>query len=857
MKKNRLFAAMSATVLGTVAAGLSATASAQQNVQEVEEVVTIGTRAKPRSVTESPAPVDVISSEEILSQGGTDMSDLIRNVVPSYNVNDQPISDAATLVRPANLRGLAPDHTLLLVNGKRRHRASVITWLGNGISNGSQGPDVAAIPAIALKSVEVLRDGAAAQYGSDAIAGVMNFQLNDAAEGGAFEVKVGEYSAGDGQQITFAANKGFAIGSDGFINVSAEYGNTDDTNRAVQRDDGQALIDAGYQGVPEPVMIWGTPKVNDDLKLWANFGVMVGDSAELYGYANHNTKTVDGGFYYRNPTNRGGVYKGAEFNVQTGMPIQDGEDVDPNDVRQSLLVGDLTGDGSGNCSDIMFNADGITFADPSQFDAVVADPNCFTFQELIPGGFTPRFGGDITDQALQLGVKGDAGELTWDLSAYYGYHESDFFINNTVNASFGPETQRNFNPGAYSQEDTNIAADFTYIVSSTLALAFGAEYRTEEFTITPGDLQSYREGPLAGDGFSTSSNGFPGFSPAISGSWSRSNYAAYIDAEFDATDDLLLTAALRFEDFDDFGTTTNYKIGGNYRLTDTVGIRSTFSTGFKAPTPGQANASNVSTQFVNGELVNQGTIPSTSAVALAAGGRPLDPEQSENFTLGAYFAVGAIDFTIDYFHIDVNDRLNQSEDKELTDAQKEVLASEGIDTSDIAQFRFFTNDFDTNTSGIDLVATTDVEWASGITTLTLNYNHVHTNVEAFNPDTVSLARIRQIEETTPETRANFSAIHQMDKLRMLGRVSYYGSFFDSEAGGVFDDAYLLDLELGYDFNEQHSVSLGGRNLTSEKGCTVEECTDGTTRGDTGLAYAQFSPFGFNGAYFYGRYRFNF
>jgi iron complex outermembrane receptor protein len=833
MKKNRLIAAMSATVLGTAAAGFSATAIAQQDVKEVEEVVTIGTRAKPRSVTESPAPVDVISSEEILSQGGTDMSDLIRNVVPSYNVNDQPISDAATLVRPANLRGLAPDHTLLLVNGKRRHRASVITWLGNGISNGSQGPDVAAIPAIALKSVEVLRDGAAAQYGSDAIAGVMNFQLNDAQDGGALELKLGEYSAGDGQQFTIAANKGFAIGSDGFFNVSAEYGSADDTNRAIQRDDAQALIDAGYEGVPEPAMIWGTPKIEDDLKLWANFGIMLGDAAELYGYANHNTKTVDGGFYYRNPTNRGGVYSA--------------------DGGETLLIGDLTPNDGMDCP--VVTMDGVT-PDATAFQQVLDDPNCFSFQELIPGGFTPRFGGDITDKAFQLGVKGEAGDLTWDLSSYYGYHESDFFINNTVNASYGPDTQRDFNPGAYSQEDMNLAADFTYLVSDTLALAFGTEYRTEEFSITAGDVQSYTQGPLADQGFSTSSNGFPGFSPTISGSWSRSNYAAYIDAELDVTEDFLVTAALRFEDFEDFGTTTNYKIGGNYAITDTLGVRATYSTGFKAPTPGQANASNVSTQFVNGILVNQGTIPSTSAVALAAGGKPLDPEKSKNFTLGTYFAVGGIDFTIDYFNIDVSDRLNQSEDKTLDDDQKAVLASEGIDTSDIAQFRFFTNDFDTNTSGVDIVATTDVEWASGVTTFTLNYNHVHTNVEAFNPDTVGESRIRQIEETTPETRANFSANHQMDKLRVISRVSYYGSFWDSEAGGVFDDAYLLDLEVGYDINEQHSVSFGGRNLTDEKGCSIDDCSPGSS-GDLGLQYAQFSPFGFNGTYFYGRYRFNF
>ena len=202
-----------------------------------EEVVVIGTRTQGRSALDSPAPVDVIGGETMSNQGDTDMSNLLRNVIPSYNVNDQPISDAATLVRPANLRGLAPDHTLMLVNGKRRHRASVITWLGNGISNGSQGPDAAAIPGAALKRIEVLRDGASAQYGSDAIAGVMNFVLNDSAEGGSLEVRYGEYKEGDGEQVTIAGNIGLPLGDNGFLNLTAEWGESDPTEplRATRR----------------------------------------------------------------------------------------------------------------------------------------------------------------------------------------------------------------------------------------------------------------------------------------------------------------------------------------------------------------------------------------------------------------------------------------------------------------------------------------------------------------------------------------------------------------------------------------------------------------------------------------------
>lgn len=806
---------------------------AQEGAEEVlEEVVTLGSRTKPRSVTDSPAPVDVFSGDELAAQGGSDMSDLIRNVVPSFNVNDQPISDAATLVRPANLRGLAPDHTLLLVNGKRRHRAAVITWLGNGISNGSQGPDIAAIPGSAIKSVEVLRDGAAAQYGSDAIAGVMNFQLKDASDGGSVDVKYGEYSEGDGEQYTIAINKGLPLGDDGFLNLTAEYSSQEATDRSVQRADAQGLIDDGYVGVPVNAMIWGTPEVDDDIKVFANFGIQLSDAIELYGYTNYNNKTAEGGFYYRNPTNRGGVYG-------------DGNE---------LLVGDLTPNDGNACPTVALTGN---TPDAAAFAQVVADPNCFSFQETIPGGFTPRFGGEVTDTALLIGLRGEEGDLSWDVSAYYGKNEADFFINNTLNASMGPDSPRDFDPGAYEQEDINFNADFVYTLTDQVGLAFGVEYRTEEFTIKPGEFASYTDGGLGDQGFSTSSNGFPGFAPSISGSWERKNYAAYFDVEYDVTDEFLVTTAIRFEDFDDFGITTNFKVGANYSITEDFGLRATLSTGFKAPTPGQTNASNLSTQNVNGVLVNQGTIPSTSAVALAAGGKALEPEESENFTIGTYFSVGAVDVTIDYFHIDVSDRLNLSSEKALTPAQRTQLIAEGIaGVDDIAEFRFFTNDFDTNTSGIDIVASMDTEWLDGMTTWSLAYNYTKTEVEKFNPTTVDDIRVKQIEETTPDTRWNFTAVHQMDALRFTGRVSYYGDFFDNEAGGTFDDATTLDLEMAYDLNENSIVTVGGRNVTNEKGCTVDSCST-SSRTDLGNKYSQFSPFGFNGAHWYARYQYSF
>ena len=561
-------------------AGVAIKAQAEAVAEDIiiEEIVTIGTRGKPRSVTQSLAPVDVISGNDFVNQGGVDVSNLLRNVVPSFNVNDQPISDAATLVRPPNLRGLAPDHTLVLVNGQRRHRAAVITWLGNGLSDGSQGPDIAAIPSLALNSVEILRDGAAAQYGSDAIAGVINFNLKNSSSEGAIEARYGAYSEGDGDTFRIAVNKGFPLGDAGFINVTAEWAEADATDRSVQRADAQALIDAGYQNVDNPAQVWGTPEIEDDIKLWVNFGADLSDSVEFFGHANYNDKTVTGGFYYRNPTNRGGVYSGDE-----GATLLVG-DLTPGPVGQDNSAFPIlaAGDGVG-CPVVPINN---LVPDAAAFAAVQADPNCFNFQELITGGFTPNFGGDVSDASILLGLRGELENgLGWKVSAYWGNNEADFFINNTVNASLGPQTPRDFDPGAYEQEDLNFNADFTYLLNDNVNIGFGFEYREEEFTIKAGQAESYIDGGLGTQGFSTSTNGFPGFSPAIAGSFSRDNYAMYVDGEWFASEQLTLGAAVRFEDFDDFGTTTNFKLGGNFAVNENFGLRATVSTGFKAPTP--------------------------------------------------------------------------------------------------------------------------------------------------------------------------------------------------------------------------------------------------------------------------------
>jgi iron complex outermembrane receptor protein len=471
-------------------------------------------------------------------------------------------------------------------------------------------------------------------------------------------------------------------------------------------------------------MIWGLPIVEDDNKFFVNFATEIGEGMELYGHGNYNTKHVDGGFFYRNPVNRGAVYS--------------------NDGGATMLVGDLTPNDGVDCPTVAFTGN---IPDPVAWAAVQADPNCFSWQERIPGGFTPRFGGDVTDTSFLVGVRGgDEDSLSWDVSAYMGANKADFFINNTVNASL-PDSPRDFNPGDYEQKDSSINADFAYVVNADFSVGFGAEYRTEEFTIVPGQVESYTAGPLASQGFSTSSNGFPGFPAVTSGSWERSNTAVYVDAEYQMSPELLVQAAVRFEDYDDFGTTTNFKTGFNYQATDTAGFRGTISTGFKAPTPGQANASNTSTELTGGVLVNNGTIPAAYAALVDPNAKELGPEESTNFTIGTFFTIAdTVDVTLDYFNIEMTDRLNLSSEFSLTPEQKQTLIDANVPgAGDMNQFRYFTNDFDTSTSGVDIVASTTTEMASGTTTWSLAYNYTKTEVDNYNPETINAFRIRQIE----------------------------------------------------------------------------------------------------------------
>ena len=835
----------------SLASGVLAQEEAQEDeemlegIVEVEEMVVTGSRAQSRTVTDSPVPIDVISADEFAKQGGADLADLVRNVVPSYNVNTQPISDAGTVVRPPNMRGLAPDHALVLVNGKRRHRAAVIHWLGNGVADGAQGPDLAPIPAIALNRVEVLRDGASAQYGSDAIAGVLNFRLKDRSDGLSIETKVGSFQdgdgiLGDGELFSIAGNLG--LGNDNaWANLSLEYGNAGETIRSVQRNDAAGLLAAGNTNVANPAQIWGQPFIRDDLKFFANYGANLGENLDFYGHANYASKETEGGFYFRNPHTRSGVFKGPE--LEDGTP--------------SLLVGDLDGVGQGSeCAPVP-----IIDNKPDQ-DAwlqIRDDPNCFSFLKMFPGGFTPRFGGFTTDESILLGLKGFAAEtLGWSVSASYGRHHADYFIFNTVNASMGPDTPTSFNPGDYIQTDVNLNFDITYPVSDQVFLAAGLERRNEAFEIVEGQIESYLIGqPLASQGFQPATNGFSGFSKVAAGLWDRTNTAVYVEADFEPIDPLLLSVALRSEDFSDFGSTTNYKGAANFALTDDLKLRGSYSTGFRAPTPGQQNAFNITTEFnfEKNDLVNNGTVPSTSravglVLGLPGGGPALKPENSVNLSGGVVVKMGAISATVDYFNITVEDRLTVSQDFALSDEQKQQLIDEGLTSAaGLQEFRFFTNDFDSATNGIDLVVSAPV--GSGM--LSLAYNYTSSEVTDHNPDILDDLRLRELEENLPKQRGNLTLTQALsERWSGLGRASYYGEWYDSEDDQTYSGKVLFDLETSISFDEaQSAIAIGVQNILNTYPDEHELARD-----RTGNKYSQFSPFGFGGAFWYVKYSYS-
>ena len=733
----------------------------QESEMVIEEVITIGTRsARPRTAADSTVPVDVLQGEEFHAFGGTaDLTDNLQALVPSYTATPAT-GDGSAFVRPTSLRGTAPDQTLVLVDGKRRHRSALLHFFAPAAGNGAHGVDIGMLPGIAIKRVEVLRDGASSQYGSDAIAGVINFVTKDADSGGEVYLQYGQHYEGE-ENLKFAANAGFAIGN-GFVNASVEHIENDQLIRAIQRPEFQGLIDAGVDpsliGADAPfgeaplLQTWGRPE-SSGTRVWISSGFDLSDSATLYarlGYADTDGRYR---FFYRNPQH------------PSLVPL-----------REQGFTG-------------------------------------------LPAGFTPFLDGAQEDLSLIGGVEGEfASGMLYDFSVSYGTNELDYFLNNTVNTSLGLDSslqipQMDFDVGAYEQEEKNINADFSKLLTDNINLAFGFEWREETYKIIAGEPNAY---------FGGKTSGFAAPSPADAGSFDRDNWAVYADIEHDVTDRLLLQYALRYEDFSDFGDTLNGKLAGRYRISDSLAIRGAVSTGFHAPTPGQANISTIITTFdgTTGQQVEEGLVPSTDPRIIDLGGQPLTEEESQNISLGFTSDLGdATTLTVDFYQIKVDNRIYRTGNIPLP-----PLPS-GLETS----ISFYTNALDVEHTGVDVVLNSNVSWENGqdtSMTLAYNYNEIEVTGQQFinGVQPVSDALVEDIENNYPDHRFVFTANHFFnDSWNLLARVNYFGDHYD-ERGRIgaaespsakIGSVIYVDAELGWQVNDSWRLSLGAVNIFDE------------------------------------------
>ncbi len=918
-KKTKLL--LPAIALGMLAPGYAPMVAAQQADDIVEEIITIGSRRAERSATDSSVPVDVISGDEFENMGFADLNDMLRTAVPSYNVDRHAISDAATLVRPATMRGLPPDNVLILVNGKRRHRSGVIAELGGDLAEGSQGADISAIPPLAFRQVEVLRDGAAAQYGSDAIAGVINFVLKDDPDGFSLEARTGEYAEGDGALTQFMGNIGLPLGDDGFINITASWMEQDATSRSTQRTDAATLIASGNTAqranVRQPyAQIWGGPEYRDNWNVFFNSGIQLTDTQEIYAFGNYGQRETEGGFFFRNPNSRSGVFTNGSIRAIVDT------DIAPRSTGQTSTCPALTSPGSGG-SGVLLDAAAVA-ADEAALNALPA--NCWVLNQLLPGGYTPQFGGGLKDSSIVAGVRGEFNNnFSYDFSASYGRNKSSFFLGNTWNPSLGPDgivngnLQRHFELGSYVQSETNLNADFVYTtdvgLASDLNIAFGWEWRDERFETIIGEINSWQAGNYAfqnvdgsntySDGvtplpnLSIGAHGFAGFSPQQAGLWGRANYALYTELEADLTDAFTGGVAVRFEDFESFGTTTNYKVSGRLRATDTVSLRASYNTGFRAPTPGQENVTKVSTITIDGELQQRGQIPPTNPIAVFLGGAQLQPEESDNFSVGMVWDITPdLNLTVDYFTINVESRISQTGTIDVRgepvpagvncpDAAASPVGNLSLclqelgvpGAADLSSISFYTNDFETTADGIDIVATYDVDWGdAGSGNLVAAWNWTETEVDSAGSE-VDRNKVVNLEERNPHNRGVFTYNHFVNDWRFMARARYYddwvaaswsgdttprgadgtGYTLDCTFGAFNDNCYsgetIFDAEAAYTFNDNYTVVVGASNLFDQEAPIDIDNTDGTI--GSGNTYTGTAPWGFEGAFYYARLRIDF
>jgi len=846
-----------------------------------QAIIVTGSRRADRTVGDSAVPIDVISAEQLSNSGFTETTRLLRDLVPSLNFPQPSVTDGTDVIRPATLRGLGADQTLVLINGKRRH-ASALLNINGSVGRGTQAVDINFIPSSAIRQVEVLRDGAAAQYGSDAIAGVINFQLNNASQGATFSATYGGYitsiegvnqidglaldsngqptlapdgtlavndtgrnrSVEDGGVLTLASNFGLPLGENGFLNLTAEYRDRNSTNRT------------GFDRRPQFNVVGG-----------------VFDPREL---------TFD------RLSHRFGDAKTEDFSLFANAGIELNEQV-------NLYVFGGYGERDGNSAGF--------FRRPSDTRNVPA---------IFPDGFLPEIDTQTTDWAITGGVRGEVSGWNYDLSTQYGRNEVDFEILNTLNASLGAASPTEFDAGGleYTQWVSNfdVSRDIAGLFQRT-TLALGLEYRRETFQLSAGEPDSFRFGgvtinqnnPLNSStaGAAPGSQVFPGFQPTIGGvsvvdGNARNNFSAYAELDIDVIEQWNVQLAGRYEDYSDFGSDWNGKIATRFEATDWLALRGAVSTGFRAPGVAQQFFAAAATNNVNGVLVDAVTLPVGNPVAQALGSTPLKAETAVNWSVGAVFnPIPRFNLTVDWFQINIDDRIVLTENLTASrdaagnpsgnptqQAIAQILNDAGFNT--ISAARFFINGVDTRTRGIDAIATYRMDIGDeGKLNLTAGYNWTQNRITARNDTPGALNQVpgielfgRQeslrIEQGQPRNRANLGLDYSQNWLGFTLRGNRYGRVL-AAGGSEFTDlniesAWVVDAEIRAEAVNGLEFAVGSNNLFDKfptnlpTGVGVDPDT-GNPRNNSAnnffLPFSSFSPFGFNGRFVYGRVSYRF
>ena len=809
-----LIQAQAATAQATPPAAPAASDSAAPT----QDIVVTGTRTVGRSRLDSVSPVDVLSAATLQRQGTTELGAALSAVTPAIDFPRSSAVDGTDSIRPATLRGLSPDQTLVLINGVRAHTSALLNINGS-VGRGAAAVDLNTIPGVALDRIEVLRDGASAQYGSDAIAGVVNLRLREARSGGGATASYGEYVTGvhtargsrtehDGETFTASGWQGLPLGSDGFLTVSAEYLDRNPTSRG----------DFDPRKLPATVRSrFGDPEVKQ-ISFYGNAGKPIGGGWTLYSF---------GGYQHRDSTSA---------------------------ATPRIAGGAATGNANASA------------------DALAA---------IYPDGFTPLINVKSTDYTATGGLRGDVSGWKLDLNVSYGRNKLTFYTKNSGNATYGASSQTSFYDGtlAYDQLVTGLdAAKELALGSGTINVAAGVEYRREGFQIGAGEHTSYDRAAGAASTLGSGAQGFPGFQPSNVVNVHRNNVSGYLDLEAKPTTQLTIGLAGRAEHYSDFGDTVNGKLSARYDFTPWFALRATASTGFRAPSLQQEYFTSTASVLSNGTIVETGTFPSVSPVGSALGGKPLRPEKATNLSGGLVLRGGGIDLSVDAYHINIRDELALSENLSGA-AVVQTLANNNI--TSVTAARFFLNGIRSTTKGIDVVAhyrkhtdsagTFDFTVAGNFNSIKVTEAPAPVTITAVIPNTggttvsntlaiFSRQRIISFEQGTPRTKVVGTLDWSLGRLGATARLSYYGDVTQPSSNGFAEDDIhtgahtVTDLEGRFEVVHNINFALGVNNVFDVYPNAVPLVSSrGTTLNSTGLVgFPYYSPFGFNGRYIYGR-----